>query len=463
MASRIYEANLKQWDHLSTVVPQLEVSESEKPFAELKPAAWLPVARFDKKFEEYAVVNSGKVVALDRTGRAVPAGLRKVFEAAGGATVLTYVAADVAEKVIDLTTGQAVTGAVSYTQTQVTNALRARGQITATEYARDFISRPIGYAPYSYWCWGGSPSGDGFNPAGFRKHNHLLQHQVAVGCDKIIQVPLVPATVAAETMGTGAGIQATAIVFGTSGAAAWRDSTSISLTSRYSSLVSAGDSVIAYVFDQYPVAKRTLSTPITDSAGNLASMTEVSSIAAVIAGGSSYYYIDYEVGVLFLYEAGGNAIPAGWVDGTTTITYRSYETSAAGSANFASALGDLRPGDFVTYSDTSDYIKFVPDVGTASGGAGGDAYAADPDYSAGVDSAISAQLEAAMLDAQTDVVGQVIAILTFPRSGMEKVATQFRQLGMLERMPGTATEGLPDVLTHAGGSNRVALINFFAR
>jgi len=454
--TRLNEVNHRQWDHTGHNIPETEISESQYPSAELKPADWLPVQRYDKKVETYAVLSAGQVVAVDRDGRAVPAGLKYSFEAATGATILTYATADVTEKTVDLTTGAAVVAATSYTQTQVTTALRARGIIGATETARDFISWPIGYAPYSYWQWCG---GDGWNAANYRHHNFNQQHQVACGTDKVLALPIVPAEQATETVGDG-GINNAAITFGTS---QWHTANGIASTTRYAALVGAYDNVVAYVFGRTPVALITANTPITDSVGTLATMTEVDSIAEVITGGSNYFYIDYDAGVMFLYEVGGNAVPTGFTDGTSTITYYQYETAAAGSANYAMALDDLKPGDFVTFNSDSNYTKWRGDIGTCFGGADGDAFAADPDYGSGADTDISAQLEAYAVQVEGAVVGQVIAVWDWPRSGLEKVMTQYSNLTYIEKMPGTATAGMSDSLNYSGGANKVAIINFMSR
>lgn len=454
--TRLYEATHKQWDHTGFVVPEIEHSESQYPAAELKPAAWLPVVRYDKKVEEYTVIAAGKVVALDKQGYVVPAGLKLSFEAAGGSTVLTYTANDVAEGTIDLTTGVSVTSATSYTQTQLTTALRARNLIGQAEYARDFITEAVGYARYSYWQWCG---GDGWNPALFRKHNHSLQHQVAIGTDKVLEAPIVPSVESAETQGGGNAITDTAIVFGTG---AWKSSTGIAATLRYSSLVSAGDNVVAMVLGKLPVAKITLNTPMSDSASTLASMTEVDSIAAVIAGGSDYFYVDYDAGVLFLYESDGDAIPSGF-SASNTITYYQYEDAATGSQDIVQVLGDVSEGDFLTFDANSNFVKFSPTIAAASGGASGAAYSADPDYDTAADADISAQLEAFVVGAKVRCIAQVLAVWDWPRSGLEKVMTQYQTLTNYERMPGTATGGLTDAQVQAGAANHTAVINFMSR
>jgi hypothetical protein len=454
--SRLYEATHKQYNHIGYVVPEVERSESDYPAAEFKPADWLPVVRYDTKVEEYTVIAAGKVVAVDAEGRVVPAGLKLSFEAAGGSTILTYTANDLATGTIDLTTGVSVAAATSYTQTQVTTALRARGLIRATEFARDFIKEPVGYAKMSMWQWCG---GDGWNPALYRQHNHNLQHQVTIGCDRILQIPLVPLQQSAETMGDGS-ISTGAVTFGTS---QWHSSAGLNATTRYTSLVASGANVVGYVFGNTPVAKITLNTAITDSGSALAAKAEVDSIAAVISGGSGYFYIDYDAGVLFLYESGGNAVPGDFTDGTTTITYYHYESAAAGTQDIAQVLGDVDEGDYVTFDSNSNYVIWAPDIGTASGAANGIAYAADPDYGAGADATISAQLEAFMSDSMHRVIGQVIAIESGPRGGLEKVMTQYQSLTNYERMPGTATTGLTDAQVQAGAANQTAIINFLSR
>ncbi len=454
--TQLYNSTHKQWDHVGHIVPEVEQGESQYPHFDSKPAAWLPVNRYDNKVEEYMVVTAGKVIALDKQGRVVPAGLKLSFEAAGGSTVLSYVAADVSSGTIDLTTGASVLAPADYTQTQVTTALRNQCLIGASEFARDFISDPVGYARYSYFQWCG---GDGWNPALFRRHNHSLQSQVAIGCDKVLQAPLVPAVETAETQGGGVAIADTAIAFGTG---AWKSSAGIASTARYASEVTNSDSVVAMVFEKAPVAKIFLNTPITDSAGTLTGMTEVDSIAAVIAGGSSYFFIDYEAGVMFLYELGGNAIPTGF-DTANTITYYTYEDAATGTADILQALGNLQSGDFVTFDANSNFVKWAPAISTATGGASGAAYTTDPDYGSGTDSDISDQLESFVKEAQTRCIGQVLDIIEGPMSGLEKVMTQFTSLGNVERMPGTATEGLTDAQVQAGASNKMVIINFLNR
>jgi hypothetical protein len=272
---------------------------------------------------------------------------------------------------------------------------------------------------------------------------------------------MVPAVVSTETQGGGTVIEPTAITFG---APDWKNSTGISLTTRYASQVSAGDDVVAMVLTKIPAAKITPNTPMTDSAGTLASMTEVSSIAAVKAGGSGYFYFDDEASVLFLYEAGGNAIPTGFST-SNTITYYAYEDLATSGTTCAMALGDLRPGDYVTFDAGSNYVKQVANLYTSYGGASGDSYAADPDFSAaggtGDDATVAAQLEAHMEQLQFSTVGQVVAVETEPRASLNMVKTMgYSDGNVYHQMPGSATRGYGDAVWQSGGANKAAIIVF---
>jgi len=451
MTTRLYSATHRQWDHTGAVHPEVEHSESHRPAAELKPADWLPVVRQDSKFEDWVVIMPGKVVSLDRQGNVCPAGYYTTFQTN---TAITYTANDYTAGTIDITTGAAyaVNGSTTYTQANVTTGLQNRGLITSTEYALDFISRPIGYAPYAYLQWCG---GDGWNPAEFNQHNYNRQHQVAVGCDYVLQIPMVPCVLSSEnTAGAGA-IANTAIVQGTQ---AWKSSTGIAATGKYASLVSAGDDIVAYVFDHFPVAKQTANTPFTCT--GLSSLTELTSIADVLAHGLGHYYVDYDYGVLFIWRNGGASVPPGF---NTTITYYRYDTTTCTSANHAMVLGDIHPGDFLMFDSQSNYIESALDIGTAPNNGTGGVYAADPDYSLAADAAISRQIEQAVSGTVGGTVAQVLAIQTWPRSALDKVRTQFSGLGTEEKMPGSATSGYSDSLTWSGGANKVAIINFIGR
>ena len=432
MSSQQYSANHKGWDHVGNVTPAVEYCESVRPHGEWLPANWLPVARLDKYYEVYKVVSAGKVVALTRDGRVVPAGLKEAFAATVG-NIVTYTQADIDERTEDLLTGAPVTSlTATRTRATITAALIERGLLAVGENAEDFISLPVGVAPYDYYQ---APGGDGNNPADYRQHNHYLQHRVGILCDYVLELPLVPLAVADETM-AGA-IHDTAITPGTSN---WKSATAIAASTNlgYDNEVAIGDDVVAYVFDEFPVAKNIAGGALsTDATGGL--LVEKASITEVKNGQAGDYFVDDARGVLFLHEDGGDAIPAPFTV-TSKVSYAYYTAQTDAGRGFAFASGDLKPGDFVKADANSNFVKVdLTLAGTTQ-----------------------ANIQAA-LDERDAILGQVLEVEAHPRDYLERVRTAYPQLGVLDQMPGTATKGLPDKVTYAAAANRVVRINLIRR
>ena len=316
MATNNYVGNHKQWDHVGSITPDIEISEGIRPAEEFKPAAWLPVQRFDKYYEEYFVVSAGKIVALDNDGRVVPA------QFATSTVEIDYADADVEAGTINVATGTAVTQAV------------ADAAAFAVSTVSDFmgsgaamaVSAPIGIAPYNYWQWAG---GDGFNPAQYRNHNHNLQHQVAVLCDYYIELPLVPAVQSAAALGEGA-----------------KD---------------ASLNIADFANAMADIATNTDRTPVTfaegaGAPGDVATrfVNEVATRADIISTGD--YYIT-SAGVVSVYATG----TVGATD--YTIVYYKYVTGGSVST-YACATGDVQPGDFVMFDDNSNMVTADVSGGT---------------------------------------------------------------------------------------------------
>jgi hypothetical protein len=65
----------------------------------------------------------------------------------------------------------------------------------------------------------------------------------------------------------------------------------------------------------------------------------------------------------------------------------------------------------------------------------------------------------------TDIIGQAWKIDTaFPKDYLDRVRTAYKGLGDLDKMPGSANEGMPDNISYAGGDAasgvvRINLIN----
>jgi hypothetical protein len=438
----LYSANHKVWDHVGNITPNVEYSEAHRPHGEFMPAAWLPIGRLDKHYENYFVVSSGKIVALDREGRVVPAGLKTGFAVTSG-DVLTYTTTDATEKTIDLGTGVAVVALGSgYTRAELTAALIGRGLLDAGENAEDFISFPVGVAPYNYLQWAG---GDGFNPAELKQHNHQMQHRVAILCKYVVEMPLVPASHSGIDLASSTAISDSAIADWTAAGSdgAWFSATSLSLTVRYASDVSVGDNVVALNLPVMDLAKSTTLAPIVLPTGFT---REVSSIAEIVQAGD--YFIDYDVGVVLVFETDGDAAPVA----SGTLTFYHYESLPATVSTYACALGDLKPGDFVRANADSNFIKaqtiIDTDVETVT--------SEDPETS------LSSDELAGLLNLcgkrQDEIIGQVLDSDTHPKDYLDRVRTAYPQLGTLDQMPGSASSGLPAQLTYAGGSNKMVRI-----
>lgn len=455
---RGYVANHKVWDRMGRVTPNVEYSPGERPHFESFPAQWLPVQRYEYEIEYWIVVSCGKVVAQDRDGKLVPAGLRKAFNKASGTTILTYTSDDVAQGTIDLTTGETVTAATSYTEAQVTAALKERGLIRPDERAMDLISKPVGIASYNYYQAAGS---DHWNPANLKQHNFRPQALAAITCDYAITLPVVPAIAETETMDGAIANLADSIDWSSTRTGGWFGSTALNGLVKYSNVISAGDDVVGYVFEKFPLAYITDDSPITHSNSQL--INKVADVTSISAAGD--YFIDTDLGILFLYEADGDAIPTGWA-ATDTITYYHYEDAASSVTTYASATGNLEYGDILTYDENSNLIKATLDISAAEGyDASGNLYSADPEYDTETDNAVvSTQLEQAIDNHVFGIVGQVIGTNVYPRGALDKVRTAYSGYSAANmRTPGSATGGRSDQLTYAGAAEKMVIVNLIFR
>ena len=458
---RGYVPNHKFWDRMGRVTPNVEWSESHRPNFESFAAPWLPTQRYDIEYEYYITVSAGKVVAEDRRGHIVPAGLRKAFNKASGTTVLSYTAVDVAENVIDLTTGELVTAAADYTEAQLTAALKERGLIRPAERAMDFISKPIGIASYNYWKAAGP---DHYNPAELYHHNFRPQALVAVTCDYVATYPVLPAVATAETMDGNLANLAGSIDWSSSRTGGWFGSTAINGLVKYSSSVADDADVVCYVMENWPVAHITQESPITVDTGGLTN--QVDSVGLVSAAGD--YFIDFDLGLLFVYEAGGDAIPSPFTT-SSEITYYHYQAEGTATntvSTYACATGNLEYGDFLSYDENSNLIKASLDIANAEGyDASFALYSADPEYDTETDnSVVSAQLESAISNYTTGIIGQIIGVTEFPRDYLDRVRTAFAgQTAANMRTPGSATGGRTDQLTYTNSAERMIIVNLILR
>lgn len=395
-----YTPTHKTWDHVGNLIPVVEYSEGVRPHGEFRPASWLPVQFYDKFYEDWFVVMPGKILAFDNDGRLCPA------QYAGAATTITYTQNDVDEGVIDITTGVALTATKTVTLSDidgVTEDFMGRSGVALA------VSKPCGVAPYAYWQWAGDAGAydDGNNPSGLRRHNYQLQHRTAILCDYVLELPLVPASQAAQNMTESSWASNVEVL----------DITSVNT----------------------PMAKNTVRTAMTFANGTLTDastrfVVEKDAAADVTTAGD--WYADLENGQVHVYAAA--ALGAG---NLYTIAYYHYASAPTGSnvSKFACALGDLEPGNFVKCNADSNYIV-----------------ATTEDFKDIVGQVLEKE-DVLGKDALDKVRTAYPSLSTDATGGLPAYA------GQLDQMPGSATGGVTDKVHYAGAANLVVRINLISR
>jgi len=420
-----YSPTHKSWDHVGNMIPVVEHSEGVRPHGEFKPAAWLPVKFFDKYYEEYFVVMPGKVLAFDNDGRVCPA----QYGLAGAS--ITYSTNDVTAGTISAATGVPVTAAeVAGGAINVADVTSFLGGGSAMA-----VSAPVGVAPYAYWQWAGDSSSldDGFNPSAYRQHNHNLQHRVAILCDYVLELPLVPANTAAE-----------AAVFGTYDVggsdllvlAALSNTATLAADTQRSRVTFAGTApAVAALF-----------------------LVRVDTLAEVDAEGE--WHLDQATGVITLFTT-TSLDAAGVNGGKLTVNYYHYGAAVTGASVFAAASGNLKAGDFVKCDAESNFVLANP----------------DPSDAADLDAAADALLTRGNIgDTFASIVGQVIELENANKDALDMVKTAYNPplgtdasgsspgyAGQMDQMPGSATGGVSDKVHYAGAADLVVRINLVSR
>lgn len=179
-------------DDMGETTPEVEVSESVRPWGKFLPAPYLPVGRFDVHKRANVVLSVGTPVALDARGSLIPAGIpgQHVFEFDSD-DYRTGLAAT-----RNPATGAAVTSAV-------TEAQMANGLLAPSGFAR-----AVGVTSYNVFSHEGGVSFDSWptytltkdNPVNFSVHNTMAQDLVAITCDYCLLVPYLPGR---NLLGTG--------------------------------------------------------------------------------------------------------------------------------------------------------------------------------------------------------------------------------------------------------------------
>ena len=441
MAVTRLSSNLRvREDIFDNITPNNTVQRDvSAPAGEWKPADWLPVV-FTKSNvaagEDAFVISSGKVVAFDRNNRIVPAGLRAALVSAPGTTVLTYAADDFTYGVTDLVTGAAVaSSSVTYTCLEVAQAIVERGFVDWTETTsgaadgtaaissatdcseiiQAFISKPIGIAAYDIFVWSGRPE-DGDQVF----TNYSKQHLVQFLTELQMRVPhRTTQDTSADSFDVSAVTETTAVSadgdFPAEGEI-WNE-TALDDVTRWSSVVD-GMSVTAFALAEQPVAKNTERTPITCDVDDVLT-NEKSSLSAVTSSGD--WYLDAEVGVLFIHSDAYDTLVTDDTD--PTFSYYYYESTAstgAASDRYIFFDGSGKPGDFISYDEHSNFV-------------------------------VMASAQDALGTSNAESLGRLHYIDSEPKDLLEKTKTAFGLSGMsaVSKMPGSATSGYSDLITLA--------------
>lgn len=434
MATRLATNYKVRSDITSNITPPPWVQENiQNPQGAFRPAAWLPVV-FTKyntaQGTDYFVISSGKVVALTRQGEVVPAGLRASM---GGETdlsattdvVLTYTSDDYDCGVIDLTTGveYATDGTTSYTGLQVANALIERGLVpedviaanppTTVAHIGDiieaFISRPVGVILYDVYKFGGrAEDGNQFFT------NDMKQDTIQFVTEWQMKVPH---RVATEVDDELLDVSAVTVVSAASAAGdfpqpgeVW-DAAGLEDLARYD--LDGDEPVVAIALANKPVATNTDRTPISCDLDDVL-VKEVSSIAALTSEGQ--WYLDREVGLLFIHEDTWDTLVTDDTDPTFTYWYYDDAATGASSERYIYFDGEVWPGCDVSMDEQSNFVRK---------GSTGDVFGDELS------------------------LGKVMYLSREPKSLMTMVKSAYNLANMPKsgKMPGTATKGFSDMIT----------------
>lgn len=424
MAAQRYVTNWNQrTDLMDQITPNVEYVSDHKiiPGGEFKPAAWLPVVWVDAQGQDAFVISKGKVVALDTEGRVVPAGLRTKLQSG-----LSYTATDVAYGVTDLTTGEVVGAAVTYTGLQVAQALVARGLVLEQNFsgAPDepttipaFISMPIGISNCDVYVWAGEEGETTFT-------NYRKQHLITFMTQCNLVVPQMTADLV-----TGGSFDATSLTTTVFNAATepfidagdlW-DITNLLLVARYANVLDADSPVVALgLGTEQSIARITDRTPLTCDVTSVdVLLRERTSPDLITREGD--FFLDAEVGVLFIHDDTWAALTTA-AEADVDFSYYVYPDSSATTATserYVYFVGEVVPGDCVGV-DADSNLTVVP---------------------------LSTTIDT--LDDVRSVIGRVTGVLTEPAGLLDKVKTAWNFNGADSKiqMPGTATKGFSDRIT----------------
>lgn len=425
MAISRFQSRFKtRTDLMDNITPNNVVQmNASVPHGEWKPASWLPVVWQNEKSKDYFTISSGKIVSLDASGRVVPSGLlRRCLDATAiSDVIISYTDSDKDARVIDITTGEFVTGAKDVDLEDFAKAAVENGWLPQNtdlddadpavklglhqDAAEAFISAPVGVAAYDVYVWAGD------DPANLHFTNYQKQHLIQFFTDIQMKVAHVCESAA------------TPVAFG---GLTRINGADLGALPRYAGLDMSD--VVGFDLLLGRLATSTSRTPVSFSAGTWRERSDISLLAR-----DGDFYLDADAGIILFFQGGG-ALDPDDVDGNAiqgNISVFEYSSAASEQEQMTMMVGDCRPGDFVSFDEMSNFKV---------------AEAADH----------TSQL----------VVGRLLALYKEPRGLLERVRTGFAgdDFDATAKMPGSATGGFSDLITlsaHHGESvaDEIAVIN----
>ncbi len=186
-----YSGTGRPVDDMGETTPEIEVSESIRPWGKFLPAPYLPVSRFDVHKRANVVLSVGTPVGLDAVGSLVPAGIpdghtfefdSEDFRTGLFATRRPDTGAAVTSAVTEAKTAQGLLGVSGTLATRVEKFVRTVGLTSYNVYSHEGGVSFTGWPSYTL---------QHSNPVNYAQHNTMAQDLVAITCDYCLLVPYV--------------------------------------------------------------------------------------------------------------------------------------------------------------------------------------------------------------------------------------------------------------------------------
>lgn len=460
----------------AAMVPNVENDPGIRPDSYIV-APYLKLLRYDDSKRCWVSLGSHKVVCLDSNGFLVHAGLLRqceslidTSEVSGAISAST----DPSGIVLDRYTSNDIANGVknSRGKTAISNEPVAWSLLTATVYdgvaTVDFsavanpINPPLGVSCFQGFATNGVADGyNGYDPTKARFWNNIPQTSVTLLCDYVLQLPIEPYTRTQKSF--------LARDFG--------GSPDASLADIVQDLNGTGSSVVAVT-----LTLTGMTTTIQNSFKVLKNGKRLKAkTSALVTGDEDIYYVwnNASPDTLSVLAKEADEFRVEFLQQTAS----SYSTPFPGLTTFRERGTTVLPGQMVTFDYEGNFIV-DPEVSYSSNrltdGLFNAMNVASADYAdrANLGPLLASEMNL-MKRKKDQVLGQVIRVdYDYPKDSLNKVRTAFDpnmqgalvdpETGVeqvLDRMPGSATGGIPYNIYLAGGDTEsgTVLINLITR